>query len=65
MDTPLDRCIQAAGSQSALARIVGTSQAAISWRVRNDKRSIPWEWAVAVERATGVPREELLPELFE
>jgi len=63
--TPLSRCLHAAGSQTRLAEIVGVTQAAISRRLRDTDGDIPWQWALDVERATGVSRRDLLPELFD
>lgn len=53
------RAIDAAGGISALARKLGISQAALSkWR------RVPAHQIIAVEKATGVPREELRPDLY-
>lgn len=59
----LDRAIEIAGSQSALARFCGVAQTAVSaWRVR---KSIPAEYCPAIERATSgaVRCEELRPDV--
>ena len=53
------RAIEAGGGISALARKLGISQAALSkWR------RVPAHQIIAVEKATGVPREELRPDLY-
>jgi len=53
------RAIETAGGISALARKLGISQAALSkWR------RVPSHQIVAIERVTGVPREELRPDLY-
>jgi DNA-binding transcriptional regulator YdaS (Cro superfamily) len=58
-DPGLRKAIEAAGSRSELARRLGISQQAVSqWR------TIPPRQIVAVEQATGVPREELRPDLY-
>lgn len=58
-DQGLTKAIEAAGSRSELARRLGISQQAVSqWR------TIPLRQIVAVEQATGVPREELRPDLY-
>lgn len=62
MKTPLERAIEKAGSQAKLAELVGCTQAAISNYARG--RRLPGELAVEIERATGVPRKELRPDLF-
>lgn len=55
----LERAIKKAGGMSAFARALKLSRAAI---YRWDK--IPAERVVAIERATGIPREELRPDLY-
>ena len=55
----LKRAIAVAGSIGKLGRLLGISQQAISkWQ------QIPAGQIVAVERATGVPREVLRPDLY-
>lgn len=56
--------IAAAGNQSALAEIIGCVQQNVSaWRVQG---WVPVEHVIAVEQATGVPRERLIkPALME
>ena len=50
-----------AGSQSALARILDVDVAAISqWK----SKRIPAERVLPIERATGVRRERLRPDLY-
>lgn len=59
-DQGLDRAIAAAGGVRSLARAIGVSQPAISaWK------RIPSDRVVAVEQATGIPRAELRPDLFQ
>ena len=54
------RAIRAAGSVSELARRVGVQPQAVSqWR------RIPADRAADVERATGIPRYELRPDLWD
>ena len=47
----------------ALAGKVGVTQQSISYWVK--KGQVPAEMALAVERATGVPRHVLRPDLFD
>jgi thymidylate synthase (FAD) len=55
----LQAAIKAAGSQRALARALGMSpQALMSWR------RVPEDRLLQVEAVTGVPREQLWPELY-
>jgi DNA-binding transcriptional regulator YdaS (Cro superfamily) len=57
--TPIDKAICAAGSRSALARIVGTSRQAVSqWK------RIPVERVLVIEAATGISRYELRPDIY-
>lgn len=59
----LDAAISKAGSQKALADLLGLRQSHISnWKNRNKR--IPAERVLDVERATGVPRHELRPDLY-
>jgi DNA-binding transcriptional regulator YdaS (Cro superfamily) len=57
--SPLERAVEAAGSKSALARALGLKVQSIQqWR------RIPAERVLDVERATGVPRSALRPDLY-
>jgi DNA-binding transcriptional regulator YdaS (Cro superfamily) len=57
---PIDAAIDKAGGMRPLARAIGISFQAIQfWRKR-----IPAERVLDVERATGIPREELRPDLY-
>jgi TorA maturation chaperone TorD len=55
----LERAIAAAGGISALARIIGVSQPAVSGWTR-----VPPDRVLAVEAATGIPRTDLRPDLY-
>jgi len=58
--TPLGKAIAAAGNASELARRLGIKVQSIQqWK------EIPAKRLRAVEEATGVPRKELRPDLFE
>lgn len=54
---------QMAGSQSAMARICSVSQAAV-WKWLNRGKHLPAEHVLRVERATGVSRSLLRPDLY-
>jgi len=55
----LRKAIEAAGSRNRLARKIDISgQAVQQWR------DVPARWIIAIEKATGIPREELRPELY-
>lgn len=60
--TALDRAIEAAGSQLALANALGIKSPSISgWY---DRGKVPVERVLAIETATGVSRHELRPDVF-
>jgi DNA-binding transcriptional regulator YdaS (Cro superfamily) len=57
--TPLERAIAVAGSESALAREIGvTSQAVSQWK------RVPAERCPAVSRATGIALHDLRPDIY-
>jgi TorA maturation chaperone TorD len=58
-DDGLDRAIDAAGGVAQLARKIGISQPSVSsWS------KVPAQRVIAIEAATGVPRNELRPDLY-
>lgn len=57
----LMKAVQKLGSQRALAVEIGASQQNISCWLRS---KLPAERVICVEKATGVPRSELRPDLF-
>ena len=60
--TPIERAIDICGTQEELARRISKTQQAVSfWKRRG---TIPAECVPAVEAATGIPRQELRPDLF-
>lgn len=64
VNTPgLEAAIKAAGSQVALAELLGIRQSHISnWKNRGKR--IPAERVLEIERVTGVPRHQLRPDLY-
>ncbi len=57
--TPVQKAIDAAGNASELARRLGIKVQAIQqWK------QIPAKRIIAVEAVTGIPRNELRPELY-
>ncbi|MFK4539605.1 TorA maturation chaperone TorD [Bradyrhizobium ottawaense] len=58
-DDGLDRAIDAAGGIAQLARKIGISQPSVSNWTR-----VPAQRVIAVETATGVPRNDLRPDLY-
>ncbi|WP_372484148.1 transcriptional regulator [Stenotrophomonas sepilia] len=60
--TALDKAVQAAGSQQALAHLLGIKPPSVSgWY---DRRRVPAERCIAIEHATGVSRHDLRPDVF-
>lgn len=59
MDSPLQRAIDIAGSQVALAKMIGVTQQTVSLWLRRANGRVPAEHAIAIEHATGVDRREL------
>ncbi len=59
-DDGLDRAIDAAGGIAQLARKIGISQPSVSNWTR-----VPAQRVIAVETATGVPRTDLRPDLYD
>lgn len=58
----LDRAVQSAGSQQALAQLLGIKPPSVSgWY---DRRRVPAERCIAIEKATGVSRHQLRPDVF-
>jgi len=60
----LHEAVKIAGSQSALSRLIGVTQQHISHLLRTGK-PVSAEQAVKIEKATGVPRHRLRPDLWE
>lgn len=59
-DDGLERAIDAAGGIAQLARKIGISQPSVSTWTR-----VPAQRVIAVETATGIPRNDLRPDLYE
>lgn len=60
--TPLKRAVATAGSQTAFAKMLGVGQAAVSKWLAKDE--LPPKHVLRVERETGVPKEELRPDIY-
>jgi hypothetical protein len=59
MRTGLQKALKILGGYSALARELGIDRNAIRrWH------SVPDRWIIKIEHLTGVPREELRPDLY-
>ncbi|WP_132910251.1 YdaS family helix-turn-helix protein [Sphingomonas sp. BK235] len=59
----LREAVERAGGQSATARLVGVSQTAV-WKWITEAKVLPAEHVLAVERATGVSRHLLRPDIY-
>lgn len=59
----LKRAISTAGSQSALARMLGTSQQRV-WHWEHKSGRCPAEMVLQVEAATGISRYDLRPDIY-
>ncbi len=64
--TALARAIKAAEGQSALARLIGRSQAHIHYWLKLSKEGVPAQAAIDIETALKgkVTRHELRPDIF-
>lgn len=67
----LQRAVDAAGGQSALASAVKefsgshkVNQSYIWNWLNRDKKGVPPEFVIPIEKATGVPRHELRPDIY-
>ncbi len=62
----LERAIELAGSQSALARKIGRAQGHIHYWLKGAKDGVPPLAAIQIEKALGgqVSRKELRPDVF-
>lgn len=58
----LQKAINAAGSQTKLARLLGKYPQLVQAWTQNGL--VPAHWVVPIEKATGVSREELRPDLY-
>ncbi|WP_088368543.1 transcriptional regulator [Sphingomonas dokdonensis] len=59
----LSDAVDAAGGQSALGRLLGTSQAAV-WKWVRRGKPLPAEHVLKVEEATGISRHRLRPDVY-
>jgi DNA-binding transcriptional regulator YdaS (Cro superfamily) len=58
----ISKAVAFAGSQTKLAELCGVSQNAIWSAVK--RKHVSAELAVKIEKATGIPRAKLRPDLF-
>ena len=61
-NSALRKAVEKAGGQTALANLIGKTQGHISkWL---EREHLPAEAVLPIEKATGVPRHELRPDLY-
>lgn len=68
----LQEAISKAGGQSALAKLLRDQQGEGAtkpqqghvWSWLNESGRVPAEWVIPIERATGVPRSKIRPDLY-
>lgn len=60
----LKRACDSVGGQKPLASRIGTSQSMVWYWLVRAKKGVPAEYVIAIERATGVSRYELRPDVF-
>ncbi|MCD2325319.1 helix-turn-helix domain-containing protein [Sphingomonas sp. IC-56] len=62
-ETPLARAVRAMGSQSSFGRLIGRRQSTVFGWLK-DAKLLPAEHVLLVERATGVSRHDLRPDIY-
>lgn len=60
----LHRACDLLGSQSALAKKIGVRQSTLWHWLKRAKRGAPAEFVPAIERATGISRHDLRPDIY-
>lgn len=55
--------IDKAGSQAEIARIAGVSGPAV-WKWVQSSKRVPAEFVIKIEKATGVSRHDLRPDIY-
>lgn len=53
-----------AGGQKPLADLIGTTQSQVWYWLERSKKGVPGEFVLSIERATGVSRFRLRPDLY-
>ena len=59
----LERAVDLAGGQTALATALGVAQGRI-WNWLNRDQRVPAEMVIPIEEATGVSRHDLRPDIY-
>ena len=61
----LKRACDVAGGQERLDELIGTRQSLVWYWLNRSKKGVAAEFVLPIERATGVSRTELRPDLFD
>lgn len=65
MATTIQRAFEKfGGTQTAFAEAIGASQQLVSYWLSVNKPDLPAEYVLAAERATGISRHDLRPDLY-
>lgn len=66
MKTALERAVEHFGGQKRLAERIGTSQSQVWYWLREAKKGVPGEYALAIERESegAISRRDLRPDLY-
>jgi len=57
------KAVKIVGSQSAMGRLLGVSQAAV-WRWMRQGKAVPPEHVLSVEAATNISKHDLRPDIY-
>lgn len=60
----LEDACEIAGGQAHLASAIGTTQGQVWYWLNRSRRGVSAEFVLPIERATGVSRSELRPDLY-
>lgn len=63
LDTPLASAVRLIGGQSATARLLSVDQSTVHEWLRSG-RALPAEHVLTVEKATGISRHDLRPDIY-
>ena len=59
----IEKAVLKVGGQTELARRIGVSQARV-WNWINRDRDVPAEMVLRIEKASGVPRQRIRPDIY-
>ena len=64
MNKALEKAVSKAGGQKPLADAIGTSQSQIWFWLHRSRMGTAAEFVIPIEKATGIPRTELRPDIY-